>query len=202
MSLYIFLRNLLSVLLQIANETGLQKKSLQLFYYFAVYGLGPAKGGSKLLRSFKILLQCCKRQQLFDCLLMCNFERICSSWHPKIWQICVVLKFNTCFIIGSKFKKYLCQPLRLFWYISNFAFKGIYIPTDSMWINIWKVIREPLYFHNFPKTKLTLKRQRSCFVLLSVSNIKSFDRNVKIFSLAEIILMFFPCNFLFGASTY
>lgn len=72
------------------------------------------------------------------------------------------------------------HPLRLFWNISNFTFKGIYNPPDNIRIKIGKAIIEALFefgkiphncildvikvnIYNLPKLKLTLKRQPSCF---------------------------------------
>nr|CAD7578040.1 unnamed protein product [Timema californicum] len=62
----------------------------------------------------------------------CAILKAFAAVDIKKYDICFVFKLNTCFIIGSKFKKCLWPPLRLFWYISNFTFKGFYSPTDSM----------------------------------------------------------------------
>ena len=72
---------------------------------------------------------------------MCNFE---SLRQPKRRQIFFALKLNMCFSIRSKFKNCPCQTWRFFWYVTNFTFKGIYNPIESMYIKIWKVVRERL----------------------------------------------------------
>ena len=54
-------------------------------------------------------------------------------------------KFNTCLIIRLKFKKCLCQPLSLIWYILNVTSIWIYNQTDFMRINNFKVNSDLLF---------------------------------------------------------
>lgn len=145
-------------------------------------------------------------QQLLNCLLMCNSESFCNYWDRKIWQIYFVFKFNICFIIGLKFMKCICQHLRLLWYTSNFTFKSIFNPADSMWIQIWKLTGEPMslvscrinvyfmssqvIFSQSSKKKDTFEKASILFRSAFCPQYKSFNPKDEIFSLAEIILIF------------